>query len=115
MLGKMSYLKKIFPYTCSFGRLTLHTSFGKSTELTQQIYKLVGERNTPNQRIKAKISSNSNVLFLKSSTLESWKSKIRLTLGIQRSLNNGGGYDWPLEEFLNTVHAKISIFLPPLY
>jgi tRNA A-37 threonylcarbamoyl transferase component Bud32 len=45
-------------------------------------------------------------LFLKSSAMESWKSRIRMTLGLERKRKHGGGYDWAVEELFNTLHAN---------
>lgn len=106
MLWKTSQLSQAFPFTCSVERLTLHTSFEQPKRLIQDVYKLIAERTTPSKRVKATIPNTPTSLFLKSSPLESWKSKARLTLGMQRPLKNGGGYDWPLEELLNSLYAK---------
>ena len=55
------------------------------------------------------------MLFIKISTLDSWKSIARTTLGMQRPLKHGGGYDWPLEELLNSLHAnRLKIPSPPV-
>ncbi|WP_404438359.1 hypothetical protein [Stutzerimonas chloritidismutans] len=106
MPRKLRTLAKEFPFICNTQRLTLHTSFGHSKALTQQIYETIRKRSNRKQRVKTKLSVDSNSLFLKSSAIDSWKSKVRITLGIQRAKKNGSGYDWPLEELLNTIDAS---------
>lgn len=106
MIRKLSASAKEFPFTCSVERLTLHTSFRHSQALAQDIHETISKRSNPNQRIKTTLSTDSNALFFKSSAINSWKSKVRLTLGIQRAKRNGADYDWPLEELLNTIDAS---------
>lgn len=65
---------------------------------------LLTHRSSGKKRVtKALQISGCNPLFIKASTLESFPSRLRTTLGLRR---RSGLYDWPLEELNNHVAAQ---------
>lgn len=64
---------------------------------------LVMARRAPGlERVSAPLKGLENELFAKAQPLDTFKAKIRVTLGRAKS---NGMYDWPVEEVLNTVVA----------
>lgn len=98
-------LVSTFPFSAALERYTLHTSLEDPQGLLRQTHELLSQRQVRNKRVIGSIPNISPPLFLKSSAMESWKSRIRMTLGLERQRKHGGGYDWPVEELFNTLHA----------
>jgi len=99
-------LSSTFPFSATLARYTLHTALEDPCSLLRQAHELLSRREARNKRVIGSIPNTSQPLFLKSSAMDSWKSRVRMTLGLERQRKHGGGYDWPVEELFNTLHAK---------
>lgn len=99
-------LASTFPFTATLAHYTLHTALEDPHSLLHHAHELLSQREARNKRVIGSIPKISPPLFLKSSAMESWKSRVRMTLGLERQRKHGGGYDWPVEELFNTLHAN---------
>ncbi|POA17949.1 hypothetical protein C1886_19475 [Pseudomonas sp. FW300-N1A1] len=93
-----------FPCTIKDLRSTIHLDHTPSTSLSQALFGLLNHRRQSNiKRLSAAVTSAGASVFAKTQALDNIKSRIRVTLGKPK---RSGDFDWPVEEFLNTVEAN---------
>lgn len=102
-----------YPFTFSLFNTTLHLSEQPCVETQQALEQLINERRTHKlTRASAPLVSGDKPLFAKVQPLDSFKAKIRVTLGKPQ---RNGRFDWPLEELINTHEAqRRGVQMPPL-
>jgi len=102
-----------YPFTFSFLNTTLHLREKPSAKVAQALKKLIKQRHEKKQtRASAPLSSADTSLFAKVQPLDSFKAKVRVTLGKPQ---RNGRFDWPLEELINTQEAqRRGVNMPPL-
>jgi hypothetical protein len=102
-----------YPVTFVFGNTTLHLSEQPSVEARQALEQLIQKRSTHKlTRASAPLASGDTPLFAKVQPLDTFKAKVRVTLGKPQ---RNGRFDWPLEELVNTLEAqRRGVQMPPL-
>ena len=93
-----------FPCTLKDMRSTIHLNHTPSSCMSQALFGLINHRrHSKIRRLSAAVTSAGASVFAKAQALDNIKSKIRVTLGKPKRT---GEFDWPVEEFLNTVKAN---------
>jgi hypothetical protein len=93
-----------YPVTFTFGNTTLHLNEQPSGEARQALEKLITKRNAQKlTRASAPLAAGKTPLFAKVQPLDTFKAKVRVTLGKPQ---RNGRFDWPLEELANTFEAQ---------
>jgi hypothetical protein len=102
-----------YPITFVFGNTTLHLSEQPSVEARQALEKLIEKRRSRKlTRASAPLAAGTTSLFAKVQPLDTFKAKVRVTLGKPQ---RNGRFDWPLEELKNTLEAqRRGVRMPPL-
>jgi hypothetical protein len=102
-----------YPVTFVVGNTTLHLTEQPSVEARQALEQLIEKRRTRKlTRASAPLASGSTPLFAKVQPLDTFKAKVRVTLGKPQ---RNGRFDWPLEELKNTLEAqRRGVQMPPL-
>lgn len=102
-----------YPITFVFGNTTLHLSEQPSVEARQALEKLIEKRRSRKlTRASAPLTAGATPLFAKVQPLDTFKAKVRVTLGKPQ---RNGRFDWPLEELKNTLEAqRRGVRMPPL-
>ncbi|MDN4543931.1 MULTISPECIES: hypothetical protein [unclassified Pseudomonas] len=102
-----------YPVTFVFGSTTLHLSEQLSIEARQALEQLIKKRRAQKlTRASAPLVSGKTPLFAKVQPLDTFKAKLRVSLGKPQ---RNGRFDWPLEELINTHEAqRRGIQMPPL-
>lgn len=91
------------PFNFCFLNTTLHLREEPSTEARQALERLIEKRRERKlSRASAPLAAGDSLLFAKVQPLDTFKAKVRVTLG--KSQRNGR-FDWPLEELINTIEA----------
>ena len=97
-------LQSDYPITFVSGNTTLHLCQPPSVEAQQALEQLIKKRKANKlTRASAPLSSGPRPLFAKVQPLDTFKAKVRVTLGKPQ---RNGRFDWPLEELLNTREAQ---------
>lgn len=104
----MNYLRsyrKEFPYISKRGGLSLYLDDEASNDILEPIAELIAQRKKVSMRrcVSGCMRGEHSHLFVKTAELESFPSRIRATLGLQRKLI---GYEWPVAELINTLDAQ---------
>jgi hypothetical protein len=102
-----------YPVTFVFGNTTLHLSEQPSCEARLAFEQLIKKRRAQKlNRASAPLAIGKKPLFAKVQPLDSFKAKVRVTLG---KAQRNGRFDWPLEELINTHEAqRRGVEMPPL-
>lgn len=103
-----------YPYRVSYSDLTMQMAEGISVDLLSQVHGLIRGREQIQGKSRASgmLEVESQRLFVKTSLLESWPSRLRVTFGQQR---RQGGFDWAVQEVINSVEAyRRGVPTPPL-
>lgn len=103
-MQKAAQLIDKFPIRVNLGSIRLFTTHTSSTELKATLVRTFDELATSNRsRIIDEVQLQGSRLFIKSSRLTGFQSRLRTTLGIKR---RRGGLDWEVAELLNTIRAQ---------
>nr|WP_225934001.1 hypothetical protein [Pseudomonas azerbaijanoccidentalis] len=91
----------------------MHLSEQPSVEARQALEKLIEKRRSRKlTRASAPLAAGTTPLFAKVQPLDTFKAKVRVTLGKPQ---RNGRFDWPLEELKNTLEAqRRGVRMPPL-
>ncbi|MEK0361134.1 hypothetical protein [Pseudomonas sp. CBC3] len=103
-MRKAARLAGKFPLQVNLGAIRLFTAQAPSTELKAALQRAFRELASNNRsRSTLEVQHPENRLFIKSSRLTGFQSRLRTTLGIER---RKGGLDWEVAELLNTIRAE---------
>ncbi|MFD2883115.1 hypothetical protein ACFS4T_10460 [Pseudomonas lini] len=105
-------LQRDYPFTFSLFNTTLHLSEPPCVETQRALEQLINKRRARKlSRASAPLVSGDTPLFAKVQPLDSFKAKVRVTLGKPQ---RNGRFDWPLEELINTHEAqRRGVQMPP--
>lgn len=99
-----SMLQQNYPFAFRFLNTELHFREKPCRHIEHSLRQLVTNRRKRDAtRMTAIISGSEQLMFAKVQRLDSFKSKVRVTLGTPQ---RNGRFDWPLEELQNTLHVQ---------
>lgn len=103
-MQKAAQLADKFPNQANLGAIKLFTAQSPSIELKAALQRAFhGSASCKRSRTTLEVQPPESRLFIKSSCLSGFQSRLRTTLGIER---RKGGLDWEVAELLNTIRAE---------
>ncbi|WP_024618500.1 hypothetical protein [Pseudomonas kilonensis] len=100
----LATLQQNYPFTFRFLNTDLHFRQKPCHHIEHSLRQLItNRRKCAETRTTAIIPGSEQSLFAKVQRLDSFKSKVRITLG---TAQRNGRFDWPLEELQNMLHAE---------
>lgn len=103
-MQKTAQLIKKFPSRVNLGAIRLFTTQAASPELKTTLERAFDElASGKRSRATREVQLPESRIFIKSSRLTGFQSRLRTTFGIER---RRGGLDWEVAELLNTIRAE---------